>query len=402
MPLHWKKGLCGICPAGCWVEVGSENGVIEDIRADPDHMLGTICRRGLHAPEIVYSEHRLRSPLRRRGPKGSFEFEPISWQEAYEVVAERLFDIRERSGPEAVAIYTGRGAQEQSLCDMFQPQGIAISSASNVLFPFGSPNTMGVGALCYVSLHMIAPDVTMGRMQMNMFADIEHAEMVLVWGTNPATDSPPVDMERLEAAAGRGTRIVVIDPRRTDTVDRARARWVPIRPGTDGALALAMLQVMLEEDLYDENFADSWCQGFAELATYVEHFRPEVAEAITGVPAATIRELAVSLAKADGASLLMYTGLEYSNSGVQSARAVYTLFALAGHLDVPGGIGLTMRGSQFPINRSCNLANPALNRALARQDFPIYSEYRGESHAIGILDSVLRGHPYRLAGLIIQ
>ncbi|MHB8781320.1 MAG: aminotransferase class V-fold PLP-dependent enzyme, partial [Candidatus Geothermincolia bacterium] len=96
------------------------------------------------------------------------------------------------------------------------------------------------------------------------------------------------------------------------------------------------------------------------------------------------------------------TGLDYSNSGVQSARAVYTLFALAGHLDVPGGIGLTMRGSQFPINRSCNLANPALDRALARQDFPIYSEYRGESHAIGILDSVLHGRPYRLAGLIIQ
>ena len=105
-----------------------------------------------------------------------------------------------------MAIYTGRGAFELSLCDMFQPQGVAVSSASNVLFPFGSPNTMGVGALCYVSFAMIAPHVTMGRMLVNMFTDMENAELLVVWGANPATDSPPLDMHRLEAAAERGAR----------------------------------------------------------------------------------------------------------------------------------------------------------------------------------------------------
>ena len=402
LKLERKKGLCGVCPAGCWVEVGLKDGKLVDIKQDVTHNLGMICRRGQHAPEIVYSEHRLKFPMRRRGAKGSYEFERITWDKAYDIIVENLNKLKEESGPEAVAIYTGRGAQELSLCDLYQPKGVDISSASNILFPFGSPNTTGVGALCYVSLHMIAPHVTIGRMQINMFTDIENAEMVVVWGTNPATDSPPADMHRLEAAARRGAHVVVIDPRRTETAVRTNAQWVPIRSGTDGALALSMIETMIEEDLYDEDFAENWCHGFDALATYAQHFRPEVTETITGVPAETTRDLARRICNASGTSLLMYTGLEYSNSGVQSARAVLTLFALADQLDVPGGIGLAMLNSDFPINRSCNQENPNLDLTVGRTQFPIYSNYRGESHAIGIVDSVLKGEPYRIRALLIH
>lgn len=400
--LEWNKGLCGVCPAGCWVEVALKGGKLAGIRQDADHTLGMICRRGEHAPEIVYSRHRLKSPMLRKGPKGTFDFKPISWDEAYGIIAKRLNDIREESGAQAVAVYTGRGAQEQSLCDMFQPRGVTVSSASNVLFPFGSPNTLGVGALCYVSLHMIAPHVTMGRMQTDMFSDLDNAEMVVVWGTNPATDSPPVDMLRLEAASRRGANIVVIDPRRTEAAKLTGAQWVPIRPGTDGALALSMIQVLIEEDLYDEDFAENWCHGFKEMVAYVNHFRPHLAEGITGVPEHTIRGVARRICAANGASLLMYTGLEYSNSGVQSARAVHTLFALADQLDVPGGIGLSMLNSSFPVNRSCNLENPCLETAIAHDDFPVYSDYRGEGHAIALARSVLKGDPYPIRGMIIH
>jgi cysteine desulfurase NifS len=398
----WHRSICGICPAGCWVEAQVTHGRLTDIRADPSHPLGMICRRGQHAPAIVHSEHRLARPLRRVGPKGTHDFEPISWDEAYDVIVERLHSIRAESGPEAAAIYTGRGAFELSLCDIFQPKGVAVSSASNVLFPFGSPNTMGVGALCYVSFAMIAPHVTMGRMLVDMFTDMENAELLLVWGTNPSTDSPPLDMQRLEAAARRGAEIVVIDPRRTDTVQRTGARWIPIRPGTDGALALSMIGVLIDEDLLDEDFAHRWCHGFEELRGYVQHFGPEVTEDITGVPADTIRELARRIARASGACPVMYTGLEYSNSGVQAIRAVLTLFALGGQLDVPGGIGLAMSGTHFPINRSCNVANPDLGRAVAYDRFPVYSQYRGESHASGLVDSVLEGDPYRIRALIVH
>jgi len=399
---EWRKSICGICPAGCWVEARVEDDRLVEIRPDASHPLGMLCRRGEHAPEIVESEHRLRYPMRRTGPKGTHQFERISWDEAFETIVSNLQRIKQESGPEAVSIYTGRGSFELSLCDMFQPKGIAVSSASNVLFPFGSPNTMGVGALCYVSFAMIAPHVTLGRMLVNMFTDMENAELLVVWGANPATDSPPLDMFRLDAAARRGAEIVVIDPRRTETCRRTGARWVPIRPGTDGALALSMIHVMLEEDSHDQAFADRWCHGVDELATYVQHFRPEVAESITGVPADTIRYLARRIANATGACPVMYTGLEYSNSGIQAIRAVLTLFALGGQLDVPGGIGLAMRDSHFPINRSCNQENPDLARAVARDKFPLYSHYRGESHASGLVTSVREGTPYRIRGLIIH
>ncbi len=384
------------------MDIALKDGSLVDIRQDNDHMLGAICLRGKHAPEIVYSPHRLTYPMRRVGPKGTYNFERISWDEVYRTIVDNLNGIKNESGPESVTIYTGRGAQELSLCDMFQPKGVIVSSASSILFPFGSPNTTGVGALCYVSLHMIAPHTTMGRIQTNMFTDIENAEMVVVWGTNPVTDSPPADIQRIEAAAARGAETIVIDPRRTGTVNRTNAKWIPIRPGTDGALALGIIEVMIEEDLYDEDFADNWCYGFQELRTYVQHFRPEVVEEITGVPAETIRYLARRICSVTGVSLLMYTGLEYSNTGVQSARAVLTAFALAGQLDVPGGIGLTMLNNEFPINRSCNLENPDLDRAIGRKEFPVYSDYRGESHAMSLVDSVLKSRPYKTRGLIID
>ena len=384
------------------MKVGVENGKLVSIEADEGHPLAMICRRGQHAPEIVHSENRLKYPMRRVGPKGGREFERISWDEAFDTIVNRLNKIKEESGPEATAIYTGRGAFEMSLCDTFQPKDVAVSSASSVLFPFGSPNTMGVGALCYVSYAMIAPHVTMGRMLVNMFADMENAELLIVWGTNPATDSPPLDMHRLEAAVKRGAEVVVIDPRRTDTVERTGAEWISIRPGTDGAFALGVINVMIEEELYDEAFARDWCHGFDELETYVRHFSPDVVQTITGISSETVRSLARRIANANGACPVMYTGLEYSNSGIQAIRAVHTLFALAGHLDVPGGTGLAMLNSQFPINRSGNVPNPAVDRAVARDKFPIYSHYRGESHASGLIDSVLKGEPYKIRSLIIH
>jgi cysteine desulfurase NifS len=340
--------------------------------------------------------------MKRIGPKGTHEFTRISWDEAYAAIVKNLIKIKKESGPEAVAIYTGRGAFELSLCDIFQPKGVAVSSASNILFPFGSPNTMGVGALCYVSFAMIAPHVTMGRMLINMYNDMENSELLVVWGANPATDSPPLDMSRLESVAKRGACVVVIDPRRIETALHTNAQWIPIRPGTDGALALSMIEVMIDEELYDEDFVEGWCHGFDELKKYIQHFRPEVVETITGVPAATIRELSRRICDATGACPVMYTGLEYSNSGIQAIRAVFTLFALAGQLDVPGGIGLAMPESHFPINRSCNQPNPNLDLAVARDKFPVYSDYRGESHASGLVKSVLDGNPYKIRGFIIH
>jgi anaerobic selenocysteine-containing dehydrogenase len=344
-----RRALCGICPAGCWIIVTyDQEGKIAAVRADESSPFGITCKLGVHSPEIVYSENRLHYPLKRKGPKGTYEFERITWEEAFDEIVRRLQAIKAEYGPEAAAIYTGRGSFELAMCDVFQPQGVAVSSASSLLFPFGSPNTMGVGALCYVSMAMIAPHVTMGGMFINMFSDLEHAELIAVWGANPATDCPPLDYKRIIEATQRGAELVVIDPRRTLTAKIDGAQWIPIRPGTDGALALALCQVLIEEELYDEAFVRDWTHGFEEFAQYVQHFRPEVVEPVTGVPAATIRTLARRIAKAHGAAPVMYSGLEYSDSGVQAIRATMVLWGLAGQLDVPGGRCFTMRAKYLP------------------------------------------------------
>jgi len=269
------RGICGICPAGCWVLVTYDGkGRLSSVRADDSSPLGMICPLGEHSAEIVYAKERLTSPLKRRGPKGSYEFEKIGWDDALDEIAHRLRAVKAESGPEATAIYTGRGSFELAMCDVFQPAGVAVSSASSVLFPFGSPNTLGVGALCYVSYAMIAPHVTMGGMHDTMFSDIENAEMIVVWGANPATDCPPLDFERIRDAFSRGARVVVIDPRRTMTAKMPGAIWVPIRPGTDGALALGVCHILISRELFDEDFVRSWTHGFDEFARYVGHFRP--------------------------------------------------------------------------------------------------------------------------------
>ena len=248
---------------------------------------------------------------------------------------------------------------------------------------------------------MIAPHSTLGEYYHTMDHDIESAELIVVWGANPATDSPPLAHEQIKQAVLRGAEVICIDPQRNHTAREVGAQWIPIRPGTDGALALGMINVLIEEELYDEAFVRDWTLGFDELAQYVQHFRPEVVEDITGVPAETVVDLGRRLARARGACPVMYTGLEYSDSGVQAIRAVFTLWALAGQIDVPGGLNIRMRENQFPINRAGLVANPNPKKALGRDRFPVYSMYRGESHAIALPDSVLKGEPYKVRGLII-
>ena len=397
-----KRAICGICSAGCWVLVTLDSeGRIVKVAPDKGSPMGIICKLAEHAPEIVYSKDRLLYPMRRRGKKGTYDFERISWDEAYETIVDRLNFIKREDGAEATAIYTGVGSFELSMCDVYQPKGVATSSASSVLFPFGSPNTMGVGALCYVAYGMIAPHVTMGRMFMNMFSDIENSELIVVWGTNPATDLPPIDMRRLMSAGKLGAEVVVIDPRRTATARLTGGEWIPIRPGTDGALALGLIHVLIDEELYDEAFVETYTVGFDALASYVQHYRPEVVEHITGIPARTVIGLARRIAAANGVSQLMYTGLEYANSGVQNIRAALVLWAMAGQIDVPGGLCFAMDKNHFPKNRDGLIANPDVGPRLGRDRFPVYVKYRDEAHAIALPEAVLEGKPYRIRSLIV-
>jgi len=338
--------------------------------------------------------------MKRKGPKGTYDFERIAWDEAFEMIVDKLHTIKAESGPEATAIYTGSGSFETAFCDLYQPEGVAVSSAASVLFPFGSPNTLGVGALCYVSFAMIAPHVTMGSMFINMLSDIENAKLIVIWGENPAAHCPPHDFIKIEEAHKRGARIVVIDPRKTVMAKYSNAEWIPIRPGTDGALALGLCNVLIQEELYDEDFVNNWTVGFEDFDRYIQHFQPEVVEDITGVPAETVRSLARKIATTNGVAPVMYSGLEYSDGAVQAIRATMVLWALAGQLDVPGGRCFSMAQNKFPINREGLIPNPDVRKAAGYNSFPLYTKYRGELHANILPEAVLSKKPYPIRLLI--
>lgn len=393
--------ICGVCPAGCGANIHLTDGRITRVAPIKDHPYSAICPRGIKAPEITYSPDRLLYPQRRTGDRGEGGYERITWDAAYTDIVDRLRRIAAESGPEAVAIYTGRGNFEYGLNEMFAPAGTVESSANAVLFPFGSPNTTGVGALCYVSYGMIAPRACFGAYMLDMQEDIDGADLILVWGENPATDSSPINLARLKRAQQRGARIIVIDHRRSETAQALRAEWIGIRPGADGALALGALHVLLAEDLYDKEFVAYWAHGFDELKAYVQDFTPERVERITGVPADKVRDLARAMGRAQGCSILTYTGLEYSDSGVQAIRAVFILQALAGHLDRPGGKLFKSR-DRLHLNRLVTEPPANTRRPIGADEYPVYYEVRREAHAALLPRAILEGKPYRIRALILS
>jgi len=395
------SGLCGICPAGCAVKITLEDGRISRTAPLKGHPQGICCPRGTHAAEIVYSPDRLLYPLKRVGPRGAGQFTRASWDEALDIIADQLKRVAEEYGPGAACTYTGRGTFERSLWELLSPAGVRESSAWNLLFPFGSPNTTGVGAICYVAHGVIAPVTTFGVWDIDTFSDIENADLVVVWGDNPATDSPPINFNRIRRARKRGAQVIVIDHRRTEVVRSTQGRWIGIRPGTDGALALGVLHVVIEEDLYDHDFVEKWTVGFEELSAYAAQFTPERVEAITWVPAEEVRRTARALARAKGAALVSYTGLEYTNSGTQNIRAVLILWALTGNLDVPGGKVIRMPDGEFHVNQGMRLEPPNGVDPIGKDRYPVYHLYRKEAHAMELPRAILNDDPYPLRAMLI-
>ena len=263
--------ICGICDAGCGVHVHFRDGRIDRLTPIKEHPLGIVCPRGARAAEIVYSEDRRLYPQRRVGARGEGRFERISWEDAYTLWVDGLDHIKRRFGPEAVCMYTGRGNFEFGIQESYPPAGTSESSASSVLFPFGSPNTTGVGALCFVAYGMIAPEACFGQHYRHIEDDLAGADVILVWGANPSTDSPPGKLRKLKKAMKRGARVMVIDHRRSETAKALGAQWIAIRPGTDGALALG-------------GHIDVPGGKVFKMPGRAQHFRPMTAPPTTGRP----------------------------------------------------------------------------------------------------------------------
>jgi anaerobic selenocysteine-containing dehydrogenase len=391
-----KRGLCGICPSGCGIEITMEEERLHQIKPMKGHPLGIVCTRGVHSEEIVYSPDRLKFPMKRIGDRGKGKFERISWEEAFEVSAQLIKKVVEKYGPEAMAIYSGRGGFEQSLIDLFATDGYD-AICLNLLFPLGSPNTFSCTSLCNNSHRVLAPMATFGTPYDHLFPDFENAERIVVWGSNPATDSPPINLKKILEAKQRGAKVVVIDPLKTFTAMKAD-EWIGIRPGTDGALALGLANLMITKGLYDTAFADDWTHGFGEFREYVKRFSPRDVEKITWVRAERIERLAEDLAR-PRTTLLLHTGLEYANSGVQNIRAILILWGLAGNLDRPGGL-IFRRTQPSPIKRN-RMGPPKGRPAIGSDRYPLYCGLNRSGHFMEVPRAILEGDPYFIKGLVV-
>ncbi len=332
-------GICGICPGGCGVNIELVDGKIEKISPIKGHpMTASSAFRGLHAREIVDSNDRLEflpAPNRRKGARG--EFERTTWDDALDRIAHGFAEDQEGVWRGSGDDLFRPGSFDNNLPDVFGARGLAVQGVSGFIFPFGSPNGSGCSAVCYVSYGIFASMSTIGAEMESTFADFDNTDLIVLWGANPPTDSPPNKVKKILDAKKRGARLIVIDHMRSDMAKMAD-QWVGVRSGTDGALALSLMNVIINERLYDEAFVRNWTKGFDELRQYVQQFPPEKAETITRVPKETISAMAREIAGAKGASLVMYTGLEYTNSGVQNIRAALSLWAITGNIDVPGGL----------------------------------------------------------------
>lgn len=394
-----EKGICGICPANCGVTIELENDRITGILPWKEHVQGVPCIRGRHAPEIVYSPDRIKTPLKRKGPRGSLDFEKITWDQALDEIAGVIIKLKNRYGPECIASFLGRGNFETSLWQMFSPREKGFTVGSSLFMPLGSPNAFSVGSVCWVSYGLMAPLTTFGRPMGMLQPDIEKADVVFIWGGNPATDSPLTNMRRLQAAKKRGATLIAIDPLRTESA-QISDYWVPIRPGTDGALIYGLLRHCFNNKAIDREFGEAYCEGFFELEAYVTQFTASYVEHITGIPKERIAFLGDIFASSKRLSFLTYSGLEYSNMGFQSIRALLTLWALTGNLDIEGAM-------RFQSSRLAKLRRPDVRfprnglPPIGMDRYPLYCEITKSGHFMEFPRSVLYEDPYKIRFLMV-
>ena len=323
--IRWVKTHCGrMDHGGCAILAGVRGNRIIKVKGDPDGFLneGYICPKGLASPERLTHPDRLRYPVKRIGKRGEGKWERISWGEAIGEISENLARIKEKHGAKGVAFCQG------------MPKGMEHFVLIRLANIFGSPNVVAVQDVCH------APREITGIHTCGFYpvADFHHqSKLVVLWGSNiTSTNEEGAICSLLLKQIKNGADLIVIDPRRTTLAQKARY-WLQPRPGTDSALALAFLNVIIEEELYDKAFVEKWTHGFDRLAPHVRDYSPERMSEVTWVPADLIREGGRFYAESHPAAIQWGNPIEQNIHTFDTVRALVCLMAMCGNLDVPGG-----------------------------------------------------------------
>jgi anaerobic selenocysteine-containing dehydrogenase len=317
------KSHCRMCHGGCGVFVYTKNGKAVKIAGDPDSPInhGTLCSKGIASAQLAHHPDRLTYPVRRIGEKRSGKWERISWDQALDTIAERILHYKEEFGAESIVMGYGTGRENESVIYRF----------ANLL---GTPNVLTAGHFCY-GPRIATGIITCGS---NPIVDYENdPKCIMVWGNNLSISNPDeYKGESFSLSLDKGAKLLVVDPRFTRIAARADI-WLQLRPGTDTALALGMLNVIVNEDLYDKEFVEKYVHGWKPFVKRVKEYPLSRVEEITWVPKEKIREAARLFATTKPAAIQWGVAIEQQINCADNNRTLMALMGITGNIDIPGG-----------------------------------------------------------------
>jgi thiosulfate reductase/polysulfide reductase chain A len=383
------KSFCYTCPWQCPTEVFVRDGKVVYHKGNPEspNNIGSRCAKGMASWYVTQDPDRLKFPQLRTNPKGEpGRFRRATWDEALEFIAGKLNDIKEKYGPEAVAFTCHHDPNTHFYWHLLRDL-------------YGSPNMYAHTSGCEQDRRSACLTMFGHVFPMHDFANSRY---VMLWGMNNLGANQGLwESRALIDAKKKGCKLVVIDPNFTETAQKAD-EWIPVNPGSDGALALAMCRVIIEEDLFDRDFVNQHCSGFDGFRDHLREkgYTPEWAEPITGVAAGTISRIAREFATTKPAMSAMFKGSGYYTNGADAGRACYILDAITGEVDKPGNINLkdwAPLGAAVDIPEDAK-ATPSKDPLHVAMGYPLAPDLPNSR----LPDAVIDGKPYPVKGLFVQ
>lgn len=375
------KGICSFCAGSCGIELLVKDNKIIEVRGDKNHPItkGYICPKGKALPEIVHSEDRLTKPMKKDENGNWVE---IEYKEAIDLIVKKLKNLKDNFGSEALSIHTGEAGVRRQFPEY----------AKRFCHSFGTPNFSTAGSHCHLS-KTLANKTTLGILPT---PDYKNSKCIVLWGYNPS-HSNPYQMMDINESLRKGGKLIVVDPQETNLAKKADIH-LKLRPGTDGALALGIIHVIIKENLYNNDFVEKWTVGFEKLVDLVNDYTPEKVAKLTELSSETIVEAAKIFANNNPSNISPGISVELLSSGFQTARAISILQAIMGNIDIAGGAIMNSPA----LLSSLSLKDVEFNKeAIGSKEFPLFCKTYNVAQANILSDAILEGQPYPIRAMIV-